>query len=128
MPRLLPFSGAMPTMTKEPVVTGPSQTSTTVPVQSTQIIASPTIPVNAPTREETKQAFEEVSLTFQTMSSQHEVAKARMQALASGIKELRHACTGNVEMMAQVKATLQQTLSASSQLEMRLGHAKMTQM
>ena len=51
-----------------------------------------------------------------------------MQALASGIEELRRACTGDVGMAAQVKATLQWTLSTLSQLEMRLGHAEMTQM
>ena len=125
---LPPFPGAVPTMTRQSAVAGPSQTSPTVPVQSTQVIASPTIPVNAPTREETKQAFEEVSSAFQAVSSQHKEVKAGMQALASGVEELRRARTGDVETMAQVKATLQRTLSASSQLEMRLGHAEMTQM
>ena len=51
-----------------------------------------------------------------------------MQALASGVEDLRCARIGNVEMATQVKATLQQALSALSQLEMRLGHAEMTQM
>ena len=51
---LPPFPGAMPTMTRQSAIAGPSQTSPIVPVQSTQVIASPTIPVNVPTREETK--------------------------------------------------------------------------
>ena len=65
---LPPFPGAVLTMTRQSTVAGPSQTSPTVMVQSTQIIASPTIPMNAPTREETKQAFEEVSLALQVVS------------------------------------------------------------
>ena len=48
--------------------------------------------------------------------------------MASGVKELRRAHIGDVETMAQVKGILQWTFSASSQLEMRLGHAKMMQM
>ena len=51
---LPPFPSAMPTITKHSIVVGPSQTRPIVPVQSTQIIALPTIPVNAPTWEETK--------------------------------------------------------------------------
>ena len=81
--------------------------------------------MNAPIWEETKQAFEEVSLAFQAVLLQHEEVKAGMQALASGVEELRCAHTGDVEMTAQVKVTLQQTLLASRQLEMRLGHAEM---
>ena len=43
-------------------------------------------------------------------------------------EELRRAHTGDVETTAQVKASLQRTLSALSQLEMRLGHAEIMQM
>ena len=75
-------------------------------MQSTQIIPLPTILANAPTREETKQAFEEVSSEFQAVSLQHEEVKVGMQALASGVKELGHAHTDDVETMAQIKATL----------------------
>ena len=66
---LPPFLGAVPTITRQSVVEGPSPTNPIVPMQSTQIIASPTILVNAPTWEETKQAFEEVSSAFQAVSS-----------------------------------------------------------
>ena len=51
-----------------------------------------------------------------------------MEALANGVEELRRAHTGDVETTAQVKATLQRTLLASSQLEMRLGHIETMQM
>ena len=44
--------------------------------------------------------FEEISLAFQAVSSQHKEVKAGMQALASGVKELRCTRTGNVETMA----------------------------
>ena len=73
-------------------------------------------------------AFEEVSSALKSVLSQHEEVKAGMQALASGIEELRCARTGDVKTMTQIKATLQWTLSAWSQLEMWLGHAKMMQM
>ena len=86
---LPPFPGAVPTMMRPSAVAGPSQTSPTILVQSTQIIASPAISVNVPTPEETKQAFEEVSLAFQAVPSQHEEVKAGMQALASSVKESR---------------------------------------
>ena len=42
---------------------------TTVPVESTEVVAAPTIVVDAPTREETKQAFDEVSSALHSVSS-----------------------------------------------------------
>ena len=47
-----------------------------------------------------------------------------MQQLATGVEELRRARVGDVETTAQVQATLQRTLSASSSLEMRLGQTE----
>ena len=47
-----------------------------------------------------------------------------MQGLASGMEALRRARVGDVETTAQVQATLQRTLSASSSLEMRLGQTE----
>ena len=95
-----------------------------VPVQSTQVVAAPTMPVNAPSRVETKQAFDEVSSALQTVSSKHEKVCADMQGLASGVEELWRARVGDVETTAQVQATLQRTLSTLSSLEMRLGHTE----
>ena len=89
--------------------------------QSTEVVVSPTKPVDAPSRAETKQAFDEVSSALRTVSSKHEEVHADMQGLASGVEELRRARAGDVETIAQVQATLQRTLSASSSLEMRLG-------
>ena len=102
-------------------VAGPSaKPATTVPVQSTEVVAAPTVPVNAPSRAETKQAFEEVSSALRNVSSKHEEVRSGMQGLAMGVEELRRACAGDVETTAQVQATLQRTLSASSSLEMRV--------
>ena len=43
-----------------------------------------------------------------------------MQQLASGVEALHRARASDVETTAQVQATLQRTLSASSSIEMRL--------
>ena len=62
--------------------------------------------VNAPSRAETKQAFDEVSSALHTVSSKHEEVRADMQGLASGVEELWRARVGDVETTAQVQATL----------------------
>ena len=92
-----------------------------VPVQSTEVVATPTIVVDAPSHAETKQAFDEVSLAFCAVLSQQEVVQSGMQQLAIGVEELWRARAGDVETTAQVQATLQRTLSALSSFEMRLG-------
>ena len=89
----------------------------TVPVQSTEVIAAATIPVDAPSRAETRQAFDEVSSALHSVSSAHEEVKAGMQNLASGVEELHRARAGDVETTAQIQRTLQRTLSASGDLE-----------
>ena len=120
--------GRQPKTTRPSSVTRTSRAATpTVPVQSTEVVATPTIVVDAPSRAETKQAFEEVSLAFCAVSSQHEVVQSGMQELATGVEELRCARAGDVETTAQVQATLQRTLSASSSLEMRLGQTEAQQ-
>ena len=58
------------------------------PVQSTEIVGAPTVPVDIPTREETKQAFEEVSSALRSVLSQHDEVRAGMQSLASGVETL----------------------------------------
>ena len=98
--------------------------SATVPVQSTEVVATPTVMVDAPSRAETKQAFAEVSSAFRAVSSHQEEVQSGMQQLASGVEELRRARASDVETTAQVQATLQRTLSASSSLEMRLGQTE----
>ena len=117
--------GVQPTVTRQSGVAGSSRAvSPTVPVQSTEVVATPTIVVDAPSRAETKQAFAEVSSAFRTVSSQQEAVQSGMQELASGVEALRRARQGDVETTAQVQATLQRTLSASSSLEMRLGQTE----
>ena len=109
--------------TQQSVVAGPrgGSAATTVPVQqSTEVLATPTVPVDAPTRAETEQAFAEVSSALRGVSSQHEEVRSGMQELASGVEALRRARASDVETTAQVQATLQRTISASSSMEYRL--------
>ena len=114
-----------PTMTQQSGVAGRSGSpAPTVPVQSTQVVAAPTVPVDAPSRAETKQAFDEVSSVLRTVSSEHAEVRSEMQGLASEMESLRQARAGDVETTAQVQATLQRTLSASSSLEARMGYTE----
>ena len=99
--------GWTPMMTQLSGVAGPSGTqSRTALVQSTEVVVSPTMPVDAPSHAETKHAFDEVSSVLRTVSSKHEEVRADMQGLASGVEELRCAQAGDVETTAQVQATL----------------------
>ena len=114
--------GRQPETTRQSSVTRTSHAaSPTIPEQSTEVVATPTLVVDAPSRTETKQAFEEVSLVFCAVSSQQEVVQSGMQELASGVEGLRRTRAGDVETTAQVQAMLQRTLSTSSSLEMRVG-------
>ena len=54
-----------------------------------EVVAALTIQVDAPSRAETHQVFEEVSSTLRDVSSAHEGVKAEMQSLAMGIEEVR---------------------------------------
>ena len=94
---------------------------------TTEVVTTPTIPVDVPTRAETEQAFAEVSSVLRGVSSQHDEVRAGMQSLASGVETLRRARVADVETTAQVQATLQRTLSASSSLEARLEQAESQQ-
>ena len=104
------------------VVATPSgaKAAVTTPAQSTEVVAAPTVPVDTPTRAETEQAFAEVSSALRDVSSQHDEVRANMQTLASGVEALHRARASDVETTAQVQATLQRTLSASSSIEFRL--------
>ena len=76
--------------------------SPTVPVQSTEVVAAPTVQVDAPSRAEMHQAFEEVSSALRDVSSTHEGVKAEMQSLAMGIEAVRRQQIGEVEKTTQV--------------------------
>ena len=118
-------SGLQPAAAQQSGVAGTSRAvSPTVPEQSTEVVVMPTIVVDAPSRADTKQAFAEVSSAFRVVSSQQEEVQSGMQQLASGVEELRRAWAGDVETTAQVQATLQWTLSASSSLEMQMGQTE----
>ena len=88
--------------TQQSVVAGPSggRAATTVPVQSTEVIAAPTVPMDAPTRAEMKHAFAEVSFALRDISLQHDEVRSGMQQLASGVEALHRACASDVETTA----------------------------
>ena len=114
--------------TQQSGVAGTSRApQTTVPVESTEVVATPTMVVDAPTRAETKQAFDEVSSVLHSASSQHEAVRAEMQQLSRGMEHMRQERAREVESTAQVQAAIQRTLSASSLLEARLGQAETRQ-
>ena len=97
--------------TQQSGVVGPSSSAApTIPVQSTEVLAATTIPVDAPSRAETRQAFDEVSSALHSVSSAHEEVKAGMQTLASGVEDLHRARAGDVETTAQIQRTLQTNL------------------
>ena len=97
------------------------------PIPPTEVVGAPSVPSNVPSRAETTQAFAEVSSVLRDVSSQHEEVRAGMQSLASGVETLRRARVADVETTAQVQATLQRTLSASSSLEARMEQAEVSQ-
>ena len=109
-------------------VTGRRGSSSVVgTIPATEVVTAQTVPVDVPTRAETERAFAEVSSALQGVSSQHDEVRAGMQSLASGVETLRRARVADVETTAQVQATLQRTLSASSSLEARLEQAESQQ-
>ena len=83
--------------------------------------------MDAPSRAETRQTFDEVSSALHSVLSAHEEVKAGMQTLASGVESLHHARAGDMETTTQIQRTLQRTLSALGDLEQRVGQAKQTQ-
>ena len=90
-----------PTMQSN-VYAGPSGVAVTVPVTSggePSIITMTTV-VDAPSRQETKEAFAEVSSTFPEMSAKHRQIQEGVRALASTVEALRQAKLGEVETMA----------------------------
>ena len=86
-----PIAQVAPTV-QSSVFAHPSAFATTVPVAGGSGQArpvAPTIPLDVPTRQETKKAFDEVSSAFQDMSAQHGQIKRGLQVLASAVEALR---------------------------------------
>ena len=78
---------------------------------------APTIPVDVPSRQETKEAFEEVSSAFKGMTEKHGQMQGDLQTLASTVAALKEAQQGEAESSAQVQDTLRRTASVASDLE-----------
>ena len=57
-----------------------SESGQKVPVESTQVIMTPTVVVDAPSLAETKQAFDEVLPVLQSISTQQTTAQAAMSS------------------------------------------------
>ena len=93
------------------VLMQPSAFATTIPVAaasgSGQLgSVAPTILVEVPTLEDTKAAFQEVSLTFQDMSAQHGQIQGNLQELASTVQALRQSKQEEQQTSVQVQETL----------------------
>ena len=82
---------------------------------------APTIPVKVPTLEDTKAAFQEVSLTFRDMTVQHGQIQGNLQELASTVQALHQSKQEEQQTFVQVQETLKRTASVASELEMRIG-------
>ena len=50
---------------------------------------APMVPVDVPSRQETKEAFQEMSLAFQEMSAKHGQIQGSLQVLASTVEALK---------------------------------------
>ena len=109
---------------------GPSGVASTVPIAGGSVqpsMMAPTIPVDAPTRQETKEAFDEVSSAFKEMSEKHWQIQGGLQVLASMVEALQLAKQGELETTTQVQQTLHHMASTTSALEVHLGATSTTQ-
>ena len=67
---------------------------------------APIVPVDVPSHQETKEAFQEVASAFQDMSTKHGQIQGSLQVLASTVEALKQAQQGEVASSAQVQETL----------------------
>ena len=108
------------------VIMQPSAFTTTIPLavasgSGQPGSVAPTIPVEVPTLEDTKAAFQEVSSTFRDMSVQHGQIQGNLQELASTVQALRQSKQEEQQTSVQVQETLKRIASVASELEMRIG-------
>ena len=61
-----------------------------------------TIPIDVPSRQETKETFAEVSYVFKGMTKKHGQMQGDLQVLASMVEALKQAQQGEAESLAQV--------------------------
>ena len=120
-----------PTSTeKSSVFTGCSGVAPTVPVTTGSAqpsVVATAVPVDVPSRQETKEAFQEVSSAFQEMSTKHGQIQGSLQVLASMVEALKQAQQGEVASSIQVQETLRRTASVASDLEAKLGATSVAQ-
>ena len=81
------------------VFAGCSGVAPTIPVAAGSVQPSAvatTVPVDVPSRQETKEAFQEVSLAFQEMPTKHGQIQGSLQVLASMVEAMKQAQQGEV--------------------------------
>ena len=83
--------------------------------------------MDVPSRQETKEAFQEVSSAFQDMSAKHGQIQGSLQILASMVEALKQGQQGEVESSVQVQETLRRTALVASDLKERLGAIAISQ-
>ena len=87
---VIPSSVVSTAPTQQSGVAGTSGASrTTIPVESTEVVAARTIVVDAPTRDKTKQAFDKVSSALCSASLQQEAMRVEMEQLSRGMEQMR---------------------------------------
>ena len=120
-----------PTPTEQSsVFAGCSGVARTVPVAEGSVQPSavaPTVPVDVPSHQETKEAFQEVSSAFEDMSAKHGQMPGSLQVLASTVEALKQAQQGDVASSVQMQETLRRTASVASDLEAKLGATSVAQ-
>ena len=112
------------------VFAGRSGVAPTVPIATGSVqpsVVAPTVPVDVPSRQETKEAFQEVSSAFQDMSTKHGKIQGSLQVLASMVEALKQAQQGEVASSAQVQEMLCRTALVASDLEAKLGATSVAQ-
>ena len=90
-------------------------------------VVAPTIPVDVPSLQETKEAFQEVSSAFQDMTAKHGQIQGSLQVLVNTVEALKQTQQGEVASSAQIQETLCRTASVASDLKAKLGAASVAQ-
>ena len=103
-----PIAQVAPTV-QSSVFAGTSGIASTVPIAGgipSFGTMAPTIPVDVPSHQWTKEAFEEVSSAFKGMTEKHGQMQGDLQTLASTVVALKQAQQGEAESSAQIQDPL----------------------
>ena len=112
------------------VFAGRGGVAPTVPIATGSVqpgAVGPTVPVDVPSRQETKEAFQEVSIAFQDMLTKHGQIQGSLQVLASTVEALKQAQQGEMASSVQVQETLCRIASIASDLKAKLSATSVAQ-